>query len=60
MDVLLKNQQLRWDGNGEKSALEDYNEKEEKWEQEQNNFRYIIYIYGENKKIKIKSQKKKN
>lgn len=30
MDALLRNQQQRCDGNGEKNASEDYNEKEER------------------------------
>ncbi len=37
MDVLLRNQQPRWDGSGGKKGCVDYRGKEEKWEPELNN-----------------------
>ena len=45
MEIVLKNQQQKWDGNGEKRELEDYNEKEEKWKLELNKFQTHVKFY---------------
>ena len=58
MVVRSKNQRLRWDGNGEKSAFADYKEKDVKWEQELNNLIYIMSIeIGDIDDLKAKVKK---